>query len=296
MTENGDVFSLVGPGRVGTSLGMALIHGGWRCDSVVVGPGKRSERTRLKREFRGSRIIGAVSRLSPDFRLLLLTVPDSDIEATASRLARVRALDWHGKVVLHVSGVAAVDTLRELKEAGASTGAFHPVSPFATKFQPDSARHIYYDFLGDDSAEKLARAVARRLSSKMLPLGSERDRALLHIAGVIASNFTVVGLRAAERSISGIVPAKDASALLRGLLASTVRNVSSAGDMNALTGPLARGDAGVIAGHLQSLENDPLLLQFYRSSSLLGIDLLIKRERNATRRRNLLKIRKLLEE
>lgn len=295
MLNKGYAFSLIGPGRVGSSLGLALARGGWHCDSLVRGSGAGAEAGKLRRYFHGSHILGQISALEPSFHVLFLTVSDDRIEIVASELAGIRGFNWKGKVVLHVSGVVAVDALSQLKKVGASTGAFHPISPFATKFSPESAQHTYYDFLGDRTAATVARAAVRTLSSRLLLMKSEQDRILLHAASVIASNFTVIAKRGAERAVSGSTDKKTASALLQGLLVSTVENLSHHDDMSALTGPLARGDVGAVERHLASLENDPLLLQFYKSSSLLGIDLLLKEERNAARRRNLSRIRKFLE-
>ena len=59
----------------------------------------------------------------------------------------------------------------------------------------------------------------------------------------------------AERVIGPLARASLENALLRG--------------QAALTGPVARGDAGAVAGHLQALaEVDPQLAQSYRANSL----------------------------
>lgn len=295
MRKTGHVFSLIGPGRVGTSLGMALIETGWRCDSIVVGYKNYPEIRNLKRHFPGTFFSDSLSSLRPDFDLLLLTVSDNRIREVCEELAGSCTFSWREKTVLHTSGIVEVNSLEKLKAKGASTGAFHPIASFATQYSSGSAQNICYDFLGGRTAGVIAGKIARSLSSRLVRLKTERERELLHVASVIVSNFTVIGVRSAEKLVSNSIHETEAKSLLDGLLASTAANLSQGRGVASLTGPLARGDINVILRHLQLLESDPLLLQFYKSSSLLGLDLLLENERNTVRRRNLSEIRKLLE-
>ena len=289
-------FSLVGPGRVGSSLALALVRQGAICDTLVVSRNAESELREFGNYFPSSKIVQSPSSLGRRFEVLFLTVTDDKIEDTSRELAENAGLDWKGKTVFHVSGFVKVGVLNALKRRGAHVGAFHPVSPFATKFSPERGEGICYDFLGDPKALSTARRLAAVLSSRLILLKSERERQLLHLASVIVSNFTVIGSRAAENMLASFVDRKDIDLLIHGLLSSTLSNLTESDGGKALTGPMARADADVISSHLESLENKPLLLQFYRSSSLLGIDLLLKEEHDPKRRRNLTAIKKLLEE
>lgn len=287
-------FSIIGPGRVGSSLGMALLKSGCRCDSVVIERPEPSSSRVIKRHFPGVPLLNSVSLLSGEQELLLITVSDDTIQRVAKDLSVNR--NCLGKtVVLHVSGIVPVSALNPLKSVGASVGAFHPVSSFAKRFSPGKATGIYYDFFGDKRASYIAGRLANLLSSKIIRLKSERQREELHLASVIVSNFTVLGTWAADELISGFLPVNQANLLLEGLLSSTVSNLSDRKVESVLTGPLVRGDVRVIARHLGALENNPVLLQFYRSASLLGVDMLLKGVRTPARKRKLSEIRKLLE-
>ena len=288
-------FSLVGPGRVGSSLALALTKRGWRCDTLVTGRSPKSAVRELQNHFPSSRIVQTSLSLGSRFDVLFLTVTDDKIEETACELAKSASFDWERKSVFHVSGFAKVDVLSSLEKLGAAVGAFHPISPFAVRYVPERAEGISYDFLGDVTALAMARRLALALSSRLIVLKSERERQILHIASVIVSNFTVIGSRAAEEMLAGFVDRRDIDRLTHDLLASTLDNLENSDGGKALTGPLARADATVISSHLESLANKPALLQFYRSSSLLGIEMLINEERDPKRRRNLTKIKKLLE-
>ncbi len=289
-------FCLVGPGRVGSSVGMALIRAGWRCDTVVMNNRGSSTLMRgLRRHFRDASLVDSVSSLKKGSSLFLITVSDDMIGPVAEDLAKNNNLRLRNTVTLHVSGIVPVGVLGPLRDVGVSIGALHPASPFARRFSPDSARNIYYDFFGDEYAGDVARKITRALSSKIVFLRSERQRELLHVASVIVSNFTVLGMQAADKLVSGIIHRKDAKLLLEGLLNSTALNLSAEKGVSPLTGPLARGDMEVIAKHLKALESKPVLLQFYRSASLLGVDVLMESVRTPAKRRRLSEIRKLLE-
>ena len=58
------------------------------------------------------------------------------------------------------------------------------------------------------------------------------------------------------------------------ILRETLNNVIRLGPAPALTGPVARGDVPVIAGHLAAIEAwDPLVAQIYRSLGRVAVTL-----------------------
>jgi predicted short-subunit dehydrogenase-like oxidoreductase (DUF2520 family) len=75
----------------------------------------------------------------------------------------------------------------------------------------------------------------------------------------------------------GISQADAAQALLP-LVKGTVNNIEHLGPVKALTGPIARGDAGVIKGHLEALKTvDPRFSDIYRAISRLTVEVGIKK-------------------
>jgi predicted short-subunit dehydrogenase-like oxidoreductase (DUF2520 family) len=300
MTKQLQSFSLIGPGKVGSSLAMALTEDGWICKSVVQKIDARVHKVKLRRAFPHATIIAQMSSIPDDFDVLLIAVRDDEIQKVVARLSIIKQINWSSKIVLHASGVKSVGILSPLKNLGAVTGALHPVAAFASQYQPGAAIGIYYDFFGDEGALQAARQITKLLKSKLIVLKSEEQRILLHIASAIASNSTVVAVRSAEKLISSFIASSDAKALMEGLLASTVKNLSINNGMKSLTGPLARADLDVISEHIKTLKNDKALLQFYKSWSLLGMELLLKNkpdrnERPRDQQTALTKIKRLLE-
>ncbi len=286
-------FVVVGPGRVGTSLCLALGSVGFKCVTLV--SHRKLHAKGLRLHFPAVQQVVSVRQIRDDFDFILLTVRDDEIRKTVGDLVRIASIDWHGKVALQTSGVIEVEALSKLRSKGASIGSLHPLSPFACKFAPKMAREIFYDFMGDKKALELANTIVHKLHSKVVVLKSEKDRTTLHTASVLLSNFTVIASVAAEQLIKEVVGTGSSRLLTKDLLANTVRNINSTEGIGALTGPLVRGDAEVIKKHLKVLENEPILLQFYKSAALLGIESLLKTRIKRTQASKLNSIRKILE-
>jgi predicted short-subunit dehydrogenase-like oxidoreductase (DUF2520 family) len=102
------------------------------------------------------------------------------------------------------------------------------------------------------------------------------DKALYHAALVIASNYSVVLYDVALRILTG--HSDDQMAIrsaLDSLLDGTVRNIQQYGPVEALTGPLVRGDTGTIADHLEALARfDPQIAALYRDIARLALPML----------------------
>jgi predicted short-subunit dehydrogenase-like oxidoreductase (DUF2520 family) len=113
-------------------------------------------------------------------------------------------------------------------------------------------------------------AMVKALNGVALWLHPGQDRARYHAAGVIASNYLVTLFAEALGLLSSLeTDASTDEAIIRQTLVhlvdSTLHNVKAVGAVQALTGPIARGDAGTIRRHLEALEqSDPELADLYR--------------------------------
>ncbi len=217
-----DQVQVVGPGRLGRSLALALAARG--VDVRVVG--------------RGSAISAAP--------LTLLTVPDRAI-------AEVAALAPPGGVLLHTSGATDIDALRPHRPAG----SFHPLMSFPPpELSPPELQDVPVALAGDPEARAAGLWLAELL--EMRPFEVPGDRRLYHASAVMAGNFATALLAeaAAVLALAG-VPEDEAPALLAPLALASVRNAAALGPSGALTGPVARGDEAVIQAHLEALERDP---------------------------------------
>ena len=214
--------------------------------------------------------------------LFLVCVRDDAIEAVAEELAREWAGSRRAAVALHLSGYHGSRPLRALARAGFATGSIHPLVPLRG---PSSAEDLAGAWFAT-SAKGRAATMARRLVAGLrgrelrLPPGDARKRAW-HLACALVANGSVALFDAAlERAGPRAAPA------LAAMLGTVAKRLAS-GPRAALTGPVARGEDEVVAGHLALLRGKPADAELYRllSRRLLALSDLPPRRRRAIARR-----------
>lgn len=278
-------FSIIGAGRLGTSLGAALAGRGWRPEAVI-------DRD-LAAARAGRRIIGggtattSFAAAAAAAGRVFIAVPDDAIARTAEGLARARG-SWAGRIVVHTSGLLPAAVLAPLARRGAGVASLHPAQSFPQKGMPAAAfEGITWGLEGDAVAIEAAEAVVRDLHGNILLLAA-RDKALYHAACALASNalaaleWTAVGLFGR----AGIAPDAAAEALLP-LAQGTLQNVKSLGLEQALTGPILRGDLATVEAHLEALSADPGAREIYTALGKRVLELAKKRGLPAARVRAL---------
>ncbi len=256
-------FSIVGAGRLGTSLGAALVRRGWEIAFIV------DKDARAARE--GRRIIGAgraavtIGRTARPGEVVVLAVPDEAVAGVAASLAG-SGPGWDGRTVLHTSGVLPADALRPLKRRGARIGSLHPVQTFPRKDVPASVfRGITWGVEGEEAAVATALALVRSLGGRALLLAA-KDKPRYHAACALASNALValMGEAAGLLKTAGIDD-RTASDILLPLAQETLQNVKNLGPAEALTGPVRRGDVATVRKHLEALKGEPGAGGIYRA-------------------------------
>ena len=238
---------VVGAGRVGAVLGAALAAAG---HTVVAVSGVSEASVR-----RAAELLPGVPVCSPydvleRAELVLLTVPDDVLPELVTGAAAVGAFQ-PGQLLVHTSGRYGVRVLDPATRAGTLPLALHPVMTF-TGTAVDVARLAGASF-GVTAPEPL-RPAAEAL---VVEMGGEPEwideeaRPLYHAALAHAANHlvTLVAESADLLARAGVVaPGR----MLGPLLGAALDNALRSGDL-ALTGPVARGDAGTVAAHVEQL-------------------------------------------
>jgi len=100
-------------------------------------------------------------------------------------------------------------------------------------------------------------------------------KTLYHAAAVLMCNDLVALMEAGLRSAEAAGLAREAALAMFGpLVRETLDNVFRIGSLRALTGPVARGDAAVVARQHQALQAlDPRLAEAYRALAAVALDL-----------------------
>lgn len=246
-------IGVVGPGRAGTALALALTQAGYR----VSIHGRRGKK--LPPPLVLSVGAGAPPWLG-EVETVLLAVPDAAITPVAATLA---AGDGIGSshVVLHLSGLLDATALAPLRPTGAALGSLHPLKPFAT--DPEASAATLAGALATVEGDE--RAVTRGLAlAEALGMRGERITAAAkpayHAAAVFASNYPVTLAATAERLFREAGLSPDAAQVgLAALLRGAAENVARFGAAG-LTGPIARGDVDTVRRHLAALSGEDAVL------------------------------------
>jgi predicted short-subunit dehydrogenase-like oxidoreductase (DUF2520 family) len=262
-------IAFVGAGAVATAIGRALARKGFEVAfaSRSLGSARRAA------ALAGGRAFPDPKSALEGAGVIFLTVPDSAIAQVCERLARAQSLP-RGSVVLHTSGFHPSSVLAPARACGAAVASAHPLRSFADPGRTD-LRGVLFALEGDRGALPRVRALVRRVGGRPVEIRSDR-KALYHAAAAVTSNYTVAIVDLAREILGRAVPAGGLEPVFRGLLvllAGTVENLERVGSPRALTGPIARGDAGVVRGHLAALaRHAPSALPLYRALGLRAVE------------------------
>ncbi|MBE3074101.1 MAG: DUF2520 domain-containing protein [Actinobacteria bacterium] len=238
---------IVGAGRVGAVLGAALHQAGHRL--VAVSAVSEQSRARAAALLPGIPI-RPVEEVVARSELVLLTVPDDVLPSLIAGLSATSS--WQaGQLVVHTSGRYGTAIFEAASGHHILGLALHPAMTF-TGTSMDLLRLA--DCCFGITAPGALRAVAEAL---VLEMGGEpvwieeQDRPMYH-AGLAHGASHLVTLVAQAMQVLGSAGVQDPQRLIAPLLHAALDNALRLGD-GALTGPVARGDAGTVAAHLAQL-------------------------------------------
>lgn len=239
---------IISAGRVGAVLGSALRA----VDHQVVGVHAVSEASRERAEMLLPGVpVLEIEEIVRRAELVVLAVPDDAIATLVQGLADLGA--WQmGQIVVHTSGAHGISVLAPAQAAGAIPIALHPAMTFSG-WSTDLARLTGCPMAVTAPAAFLpvGQALAVELGGEPFVL-DEEARPAYHAALAHGANHLVTLVDQAVRALAA-VGVSDPEATLRPLLTTALDRALHEGAEHALTGPVARGDAGTLSRHLAAL-------------------------------------------
>jgi predicted short-subunit dehydrogenase-like oxidoreductase (DUF2520 family) len=253
--------SIIGSGRLGTTLGVALLHRGYSIQSLVA--------RRVQSAHKAARLLDAETQVLAARELqslkpahvFLITVPDDQIAIVAEEMGRLE----FNATALHTSGALSSEVLAPLRKKGWHTGSIHPL--LSVSKAGDPIEGAFWSVEGDKSAVRLGKTIVQDLGGRSFFIRSE-DKPLYHAAAVMVSG-NVTALFDVALGMLGDCGIKRTTArsILLPLIASTVRNLETKDPAQALTGTFSRGDLETVKRHLAAIKDNQDALELYR---LLG--------------------------
>jgi len=257
---------IVGAGRVGQGLARAFRNAG--VDIVGV---------HGKRAAAGATSHGTLPADIARANTVILAVRDDQIEAALDQVlggAPYSASEplTRGTVILHTSGTAEPAGFEVIDERGLYGGTFHPLVPFLDPERaPELLRGAWVGVDGHSDARATGRRLAGHVGARTIDIPAG-GKPTYHAAAVFSANFPIVLAAIAAELMESIgVGAKSAESAVHSLMTGALANAVGKSPMEALTGPVVRGDASMVRKHLEALSGDERALGVYRRLSLAAL-------------------------
>lgn len=245
-------IGIIGAGKVGAVLGAALRGAGHAVVGVSAVSAASLDRAELL--LPGVPVL-EIPEIVERAELIILAVPDDALPELVAGLGAVGA--WQvGQLVGHTSGRHGLAVLAPVMDAGGIPLALHPSMTF-TGLSLDLNRLIDSSFgvTAEPAMLPIAQALVVEMGAEPVVI-AEADRVVYHAALAHSANHMVT-LVAQAASILNDIGVESPQQLLGPLLRASLENALASGEA-ALTGPVARGDAGTVQAHTQALREHSL--------------------------------------
>ena len=267
--------AVVGAGRVGTALAVLLGRAGHR---IVAASGREDSRARVEAWLSDVPFLPP-AQAARAAQVVLLAVPDDAIAPACHEIAAAAGFA-EGAFVAHLSGAAPLLALGPARAAGAHVLSMHPVQTVPdveSGIERLPGAHVAvtaWEVPGFEVGERLA----SDWGGRPFRLSEER-KPLYHAAAVFCSNYLVAVEGLAERLFRA-AGVEDPLPAFAPLAEATLANVVRVGPAAALTGPVARGDAGTVRRNLEAIAaHDPDATAAYVALADAAIDLAVRGRR-----------------
>jgi predicted short-subunit dehydrogenase-like oxidoreductase (DUF2520 family) len=238
---------VVGVGRVGATLTAALGLAGHH--PVAASGVSDASRRRAEALLPGVPLVEPAAVLE-NADLVLLTVPDDALPDLVSGLAETGAVR-PGQLLVHTSGRYGASVLDPALRAGALPMALHPVMTFTgSRVDVQRLNGCTFGVTAPGELRMAAEALVIEMGGE--PEWIEESARPLYHAGLAIGANHMVTLIAQSMDLLRAAGVQEPGRMLGPLLGAALDNALRSGDA-ALTGPVARGDAGTVSAHLEQL-------------------------------------------
>ncbi|WP_457254134.1 Rossmann-like and DUF2520 domain-containing protein [Pedococcus sp. P5_B7] len=240
---------VVGAGRVGAVLGAALQRVGHRV--VAVSGVSEESRDRAAHLLPGTPVL-APEDVVRQAELVVLAVPDDALADLVAGLSATRT--WQaGQLVAHTSGRHGLEVYAPALDQHVLGLALHPAMTFTgTGLDLDRLVECCFGVTAPEPLRPVAEALVLEIGAEPVWI-EESARGLYHAALAHGANHLVTLIAQSLQALRA-AGVESPSRVLGPLVSAALDNALRAGDA-ALTGPVARGDAGTVAEHLRQLQS-----------------------------------------
>ena len=265
-------ITIIGPGRLGGALALALHHSGSKIGQIVYRSRTGVKGLAAKLDPRPS-LVSIEKIMTLKTEVVLITVPDDEIANIVDAIDDVLS---NVKAVFHTSGSISSHILEPLRTKRCSIASLHPLASISNwRDGIERFKGAFFCVEGDPAAVRIGKQLVSQLGGRSFSIASEH-KPLYHAAALTAAgHVTALFDIAIEFMVKSGVDRPTARKLLQPLLAGVAQNIAKIDTYQALTGTYARGDEGTMHRHLSALDENATgnELKVYLELALRSIDL-----------------------
>jgi len=267
-------IGFIGAGKVGRALGLYFK----KHSLDVVGFCSRTLKSAQEAaQITNTDCFDSIEKLIGACDLIFITTSDhalTDVDKQVSILITNQSNFLH-KVWIHTSGAFPSNCLTGIKSAGCPVGSMHPLQSFGDPIvSADLLEKTFFSIEGTRQALNAIKDILHQTGGIFNEISADL-KPLYHAGACVISNYLVTlidcGMRLME--VSGM----DRDSLfqaIRPLISGTLKNIQEKGPVDALTGPIVRGDYDTISVQLNAIESKlPGETEIYRGLALRTVSM-----------------------
>ena len=257
---------IIGAGRVGCSLGKYFRGKG--ADLV----GYYDTDTAAAQEaaaFTQTSVFEQASQLVRESELLFITTPDALLVPVWEE---IKGMSHRNQIICHCSGALSSDSFSGAEDAGVFCCSVHPMLPFSNRFSSyQQLEHAFFTVEGHPHAVQAITDLLTSYGNEVCTIDAAA-KPKYHAAASILSNQVIAVLDMGYRLLEdcGFSREKAVSATAA-LVRSNIENVIAQDCIQALTGPIERGDVSTVKKHLNCLNAEDAALYRMLGTRLLAL-------------------------
>jgi len=259
-------IGFIGAGKVGFTLGKYFSVNGLNVSGFY---SHNVESAKEASQFTNTRYYETINELIDHSDTLFLTVPDGAISEV---WALLKEFSIENKIICHCSGMMSSTIFSGIDQMNAFGYSIHPM--FAVNHKLTSYQDISQAFFTIEGSKRYLKTFEELFESLGNPVQiiSKQQKTRYHAAAVFASNHVIALFDiATSLLVSCGFSENAANKALEPLFYYNCKAIIENGPVDALTGPVLRGDLITLKSHCENLENDEKKLYLLLSQHLLKI-------------------------
>lgn len=265
-------IGFIGAGKVGTALGIFFKQNRLTLSGYL---SRREVSSQCAAKATDSSVFFDLPSLVSASDVIFITTGDDQISTVIDQLKQTSCLTKH-HTLIHASGALSSDLFDPLSASACGLCSLHPIMSFADPFTAaQNLSQTVFTLEGNEKGLTEAKKILQ-ITGNPYSVIKKSDKVLYHAAACILSNYLVTLVDSGFELLKTTgIPADEITRAFMPLITATLGNIEKAGPVNALTGPLVRGDENTISKHIDALKTqNPEFLALYQTMGLATIEMI----------------------